>query len=304
MKKIRIIKFNANNDSSHRVYELNNDLDVIHTIEIKKYKAFIYNVYNLLQECRSVLPTKILHSFIPSMMSVVLDKKQSNDLPQGAPTKEISHINDEDTVYNLLHGKNEKDLNPEEIIQILDYVISNKCMKGGVLVKRDSANRYFLESIYNIKEVRVNNINLTFSAVMDADSNFFRLTQKLSRKYNLKTTLKNRINLYSKSKSTVQFEVNSFFSTKKAILEKYGTSRRHEFTMSNDITDIVAKIVSFVSKYRVVIVNDDERFKNDLINIKSIKQFDKLLQQKIYVKQLMKIDNIRFRDGLEKLMNC
>lgn len=308
--KLKVIKFTPSKDNFYSVYSLNQWDKYKYSIPVAKYQAWIYNINKLLYECRQVIPNKLFSSVSENSTN----QNQSNvpvnsvNLPQGAPILEndSNTINEED-IYKLLHEKNEKSLTSKEIIDTLEYVINTKLRHHLVKILKDTSNRYFLQCNYHHQNIRINKINLTFSPLPDNDSNFFKLSQKKSRTHHIRATKKRKFDIYSKHKISYSFEINSFFSSNKKILDKYNTQgRRHDFTLNDDIEDITQKIIGFTSKYRVLLI-DSKDANNKIQNnshdiVKTIKQFDeKVIKSDDNIQTILNINSANLKVSLSKL---
>jgi len=311
INKLMVIKFTPSKEKFYRVYSLSQYDAYNYSIPVSRYQAWIYNIYNLLNECRQVIPNKIFSSVSVNSTNQGQWYAPINkiNLPQGAPVLEngSNSINEED-IYKLLHEKDEKSLTSKEIMVIVEYVINTKLSHSLIEVVIDTSNRYFLQCNYQHHNIKINKINLTFSPLPDSDSNFFKLSQKQPRTYHIRATKKRKFDIYSKHKISYSFEINGFFSSSKKILSKYNVQgRRHDFTLNDDIEDITQKIIGFTSKHRVLLIDNknvnNQKLKYSQNTVKTIKQFDEKIIKNDDAKNILNINFINLKDFLEKLLH-
>lgn len=143
---------------------------------------------------------------------------------------------------------------------------------------------------------------LKFKQVIDSNSKFFTLRtvdSKLSQMYYNKCNDKG-FGILSREKSIVSFEVNGWTSTKLELLKKYKATKKHRFTLADNIEDITAYILNFKKSF--VLINDIDSHIIRGIRIKSPIILKKFIEEK-EVKEYLQLTQSRLSLFLEKLLN-
>ncbi|MDP3266171.1 MAG: hypothetical protein Q8M39_05015 [Sulfuricurvum sp.] len=120
-------------------------------------------------------------------------------------------------------------------------------------------------------------------------------------------TEENSFTLNTKEQLTCSFYVNRWDTKHKEILEKYDEDKKHYYTLDDDLSDIVNHLMSFTSKYKLLVINDDALLNQvsdeNAEHFKTKKKFQDMVLNDSNVTELMDLSEAKLTQYLKKLLD-